>query len=163
MSVVADRPRVVFDCNVMVQAITNENGASGRSLGLLQRNQIQVFVSRAILQELRMVLQYPTVREKLPALTDERIESFMWHLICRAVLLRNVAHVFDYSRVTQDKPYIDAAAAAKANFLVSRDTDLLSLMTDHAPTAKDFRRRFPFLKVTNPDQFLIALMNSASL
>jgi putative PIN family toxin of toxin-antitoxin system len=162
MSRNGDRPRVVFDCNVMVQAVANEEGASGRAVGLLGRNQIHVFVSRAILKELRDVLNYPSVRRKLPALTDERIEQFLWQLIFRAVLLRNVAHVFDYPRATQDEPYIDAAAAAEATFLVSQDSDLLSLMTDHVPVAKEFRRRFPGLKIVTPPVFLSALSEAAS-
>src|SRR6185295_11946065 len=107
MIVEKDRPRVVFDCNVLIQAAANEESASGRSFGLLGRNQIHAFISRAILAELRKVLAYPSVRRKLPSLTDERIESFLWQLLFRAVLLRNVAHVFDYPRATQDEPYID--------------------------------------------------------
>lgn len=157
-----DRPHVVFDCNVLVQAAANAHGAAGRAFALLKQNQIQVFISRAILEELRRVLNYPSTRTKLATLTEERIEAFVWQLIYRAVLLRNVAHVFDYPRAQQDEPYIDAAAAAEANYLVSRDSDLLSLMTDFADIAKEFRRRFHNLRVVNPPQFLEALHEAAS-
>jgi putative PIN family toxin of toxin-antitoxin system len=132
----ADRPRVIFDCNVLVQAISNEAGPSGQALRLLDRNLIDVYLSRAVLKELRAVLKYPAVRQKLPVLNDERIESFIQQLVFRSTLLRQVRRVFDYPRARQDEPYIDLAAAAKANFLVSRDKDLLSLATDHTLLGK---------------------------
>ena len=67
---------------------------------------------------------------------------------------RQVPHVFDYPRARQDEPYIDLAAAANANYLVSRDKDLLALATDRSILAKQFRQRFPKLRVVNPVDFL---------
>jgi putative PIN family toxin of toxin-antitoxin system len=104
MSASADRPRVVFDCNVLVQAISNESGPAGRALGLLEQNLISVYVSRAVLKELRLVLHYPSVRQKLHDLDDEQIDSFIQQLTFRGTLLRRVPHVFDYPRAQQDEP-----------------------------------------------------------
>ena len=153
----ADRPRVVLDCNVLVQAISNDAGPSGQAIRLLYQNRINVFVSRAVMKELRSVLQYPTVREKLPGIDDERIEFVLGHLAFRATRLRQVPHVFDYSRAPQDEPYIDLAVAAKADFLVSRDKDILTLATDHTLFGKQFRQRYPRLKILNPVAFLEAM------
>ncbi len=150
----AGRPRVVFDCNVLVQAISNDAGPAGQALRLIDQNRISVYVSCAVLKELRNVLNYPTVREKLPGIDDARIAAFMQHLLFRATLLRQVRHVFDYPRAEQDEPYIDLAAEAKANYLISRDRDLLSLATDHSSIGKEFRQRFPRLHVLNPNAFL---------
>jgi putative PIN family toxin of toxin-antitoxin system len=157
----ADRPRVVFDCNVLVQAISNEAGPSGQALALLQRNFIEVYVSRAVLKELRNVLQYPTVRQKLPGLNNERIDFFLRQLAFRSTFVRRVPHVFDYPRARQDEPYIDLAAAAKANYLISRDMDLLSLATDRSILGKQFRQRFPRLRVLNPVAFLSIVVPKA--
>jgi putative PIN family toxin of toxin-antitoxin system len=154
MIAVADRPGVVFDCNVLIQAISNDAGPAGQALQLLERNLITVYVSRAVLNELRAVLDYANVRKKLPALTDLRIDAFIQHLAFRATFLRRVKHVFDYPRARQDEPYIDLAAAARAHYLVSRDKDLLSLATDHSLIGKQFRQRFPQLHVVNPVAFL---------
>ncbi|HSZ54141.1 MAG TPA: putative toxin-antitoxin system toxin component, PIN family [Tepidisphaeraceae bacterium] len=154
MNPAADRPRVVFDCNVLVQAISSEAGPAGQALALLQQNRIEVYVSGAVLKELRKVFQYPSVRAKFPDLDDQRIETFIKKLTFRAKLLREVRHVFDYPRATQDEPYIDLAAAAKANYLVSRDRDLLSLATDRTLIGKQFRQRYPHLRVLNPVAFL---------
>src|ERR1700733_13329468 len=86
MNPAADRPRVVFDCNVLVQAISNKAGPAGRALALLQQNRIEVFVSRAVLKEVRKVFQYPGVRAKFPELDDHRIEMFVKKLTFRATL-----------------------------------------------------------------------------
>ena len=85
-----DRPRVVFDCNVLIQASSNGAGPSGRAFHLLEENRIEVFVSRAVLKELRAVFNYPSVRKKLPGLDDERIGLFVERLVFRATLLRQV-------------------------------------------------------------------------
>jgi hypothetical protein len=42
----------VFECNVLVQAISKEAGTAGQALALLQQNRIEVCVSRAILKKL---------------------------------------------------------------------------------------------------------------
>ena len=157
MTLSAERPGVVFDCNVTIQAISNEAGPSGRSLALLERGSIDVYLSRAILRELRNVLNYPRVREKLPNLTDQRIEHFIQRLVFRTVLLRWVRHLMDYPRARQDEPYLDAAWTAGADYLVSRDYDLLALPTDHTAVGKEFRRRCPRLRITNPVDLLLRL------
>lgn len=159
----ADRPRAVLDCNVLIQAVSNEAGPAGQVLRLLQGNRIEVFVSRAVLKELRAVLQYPSVREKLPDLDDERIDSFLKQFAFRATLIRQVRHVFDYPRAPQDEPYIDLAAAANANYLISRDRDLLSLATAPSLLAKQFRQRYPRLHVLNPVAFLAIMVPRGSL
>ena len=96
-----------------------------------------------------------------PAWDDERIDSFVQHLAFHATLLRQVRHVFEYPRAKQDEPYVDLAAAAKANYLVSRDKDLLSLATNHSLIGKQFRQRFPLLRVLNPVAFLEAVAPKA--
>jgi predicted nucleic acid-binding protein len=102
-------------------------------------------------------MRYPTVREKLPSLTDERIDQFLNRLVFRSSLVRRVSHVFDLVRARQDEPYINLAAAAHADFLVSRDKDLLFLATDHSLVGKEFRQRFPTLRVLNPVAFLTVI------
>jgi predicted nucleic acid-binding protein len=47
------------------------------------------------------------------------------------------------------------AAAARANYLVSRDKDLLSLATDWSVLGKQFRQRCPRLHIVDPVDFLV--------
>jgi putative PIN family toxin of toxin-antitoxin system len=157
MSDPADRPRVVFDCNALVQAVANEQGPAGASLRLMEWGEIEVFLSRPVLRELRQVLLYPAVREQFNWLEDERIDAFVKRLTFRGVLIRRVPHVFDYPRARQDEPYVDLSVAAKAEFLVSNDTDLLSLMTGHSAVCKRFRQLTRPLEVLDPPSFLNSL------
>jgi uncharacterized protein len=157
-----ERPGVVFDCNVTIQAFANGAGPSGRCLAMLEHGRIDVFLSRAILRELRSVLSEPEVRARWPYLTDEQIEHFIQKLVFRAILLRRIRHLMDYPRATQDEPYLDAAWTAGADYLLSRDKDLLALVTDHSPIAKAFRRSCPKLRILNPVAFLLRMDPAAS-
>lgn len=69
-------------------------------------------------------------------------------------MVRDVPKVFEYLRDPEDDPYLNLAISARAAFLVSRDRDLLDLMTGHDAESKQFRQRFRFLKVIKPLDFL---------
>jgi predicted nucleic acid-binding protein len=50
--------------------------------------------------------------------------------------------------------YVDLAAAVNADFLVTRDKDLLDLNSGHSILAKQFRQRFHTIRILNPVDFL---------
>ena len=64
-------------------------------------------------------------------------------------MISEVPKLFAYARDVDDEPYINLAICAAAAYLVSRDNDLLDLMSD-----PDFCERFPNLKVIDPVAFL---------
>jgi putative PIN family toxin of toxin-antitoxin system len=150
----AARPDVVLDCNVFVQAITRSQGPAARVLRLVEKNRVTLHLSKPILRELRRTLAYPELRGRNPSLTDEVAEAFVGRVMFRGVLARAVPHVFTYERDPNDEPYIDLAAAVGATFLVTRDNDLLCLMSDHTLEAKEFRQRFASLRILDPVAFL---------
>ena len=149
------RPDVVFDCNIFLQAVARAGGPAARALQLIEQNAITLHVSRPILRELRRTLAYPEIRQKNPNVTDEMVDAFLSRVMFRGVFHRDVPHRFDYPRDPFDEPYIDLAAAVQADYLVTRDKDLLSLATEHSIEAKEFRQRFPFLRIVNPVDFLV--------
>jgi putative PIN family toxin of toxin-antitoxin system len=144
--------KVVFDCIVFLQATANEESSAANALDLLDTGEIKLYVSEHILEEVRNVLGREEVRAALPQITDVRIEALFRRLNKKAILARRVPRVFEFSRDTSDEPYLNLAIAINAAFLVSRDRDLLDLKTDSE--SKQFRRRFRFLKVITPDDFL---------
>jgi predicted nucleic acid-binding protein len=81
----------------------------------------------------------------------------------KANLIRSVPGVFKYSRDPKDEPYINLAVAVDADFIVSRDTDLLDLMTGHSGECKEFRQRFRKLKIIPPLEFLTQMARSRNL
>lgn len=151
------RPDVVFDCNTLFQAMSRANGPAAHALRLVEQNLITLHISKAVLRELRRILDYPELREKNPHLTREVIDEFLVRLVFRGVLQRDVPHIFTYPRDPEDEPYLDLAAAVQADYLVTRDNDLLALATDHSIEAKQFRQRLPQLQVVSPVAFLEAM------
>jgi putative PIN family toxin of toxin-antitoxin system len=131
---------VVFDCNILLQAAARPDGPAAACLRLLDANRIAVYVSSATVKS-SAVVTYPSVRRLFPDLTDANVGAFLRRLLYKAYLVRRVRHVLDYPRAPQDEPYIDLAASVDADYLVSRDKDLLSLMTGHSPSELFGRRR----------------------
>lgn len=154
MSQPAPPPGVVVDCVVFVQATANANGPAARILNLLDEGKIRLYVSRLILAEARYVLSRPDVRATLRNLTDIAIEALFERLSQRATLIRQVPKHFVYRRDPKDEPYINLAVATKADYLVTRDNDLLDLMKWDKEEGRDFQQRFRFLKIVTPEVFL---------
>lgn len=154
MSDEADPPAVVFDCVVFIQAAANEKGPSGRALDLLDTGEIKLFISEKILLEIRDSLNHPRVRQKLPGITDERVEALLKRLDKLAISINEVPRAFEYPRDPKDEPYLNLAIVAGANYLISRDNDLLDLMRSQTKEAQAFRRVYPMLAILDPVAFL---------
>jgi putative PIN family toxin of toxin-antitoxin system len=148
------RARVVFDCNILLQALAFPEGPAGRCLLLVEQGMVELFVSSATLDELKTVLAYEEVRTISPNLTALNIAAFLKRLEFRATRVRRVRHVIEHPRDPADEPYLDLAVAASADYLISRDKDLLSLMTSHTIASKEFRQRAHPLKILDPVEFL---------
>jgi putative PIN family toxin of toxin-antitoxin system len=155
---VKDLPRVVFDCNVLLQAAARERSVAAKCLNLAESGLIQICVSREVLSEVEDVLNRPEIRTHFPDFSDEIIGAFLKRLQKLSVLVRPVPKKFSYPRDEDDEPYINLAVAAGADFIISRDRDLLDLMTGHTAECKDFRQRFRSLKVVEPAEFLKLLV-----
>lgn len=149
-----DRPRVVFDCNVLLQAAAREKSVAAKCLNLAESGLIQICVSREVLAEAEDVLNRPEIRAHFPDLSDEIVGAFLKRLQNLSELVRPVPEKFSYPRDEADEPYINLAVAAGADFIISRDKDLLDLMTGHTDECKEFRQRFRPLRVVEPVEFL---------
>jgi uncharacterized protein len=151
---VKDKPRVVFDCNVLMQAAAREKSVAAKCLNLAESGHVQLCVSREVLAEVEEVLNRPEIRAHFRDLTDEIVGAFLKRLQKLSVLVRPVPKKFSYSRDEDDEPYINLAVEAGADFIISRDRDLLDLMTGHSTECKEFRQRFRTLRVVEPVEFL---------
>lgn len=150
-----DKPiAVVFDCMVFVQAVANRRSTAARVLDLLDTGEIELFVSPGSLHELAEVLNRPMLRARLTSITDEAITNLFARLKQKAKLNRNVPSVFTYPRDPKDEPYLNLASAAKAAYIVSRDSDLLDLMRWDQAAGREFQKRFRFLRIVTPEDFL---------
>ena len=75
-------------------------------------------------------------------------------LEAKAILIVNVPEEFHYERDHDDEMYINLAIVANATYLVSRDKDLLDLMTTSTDVAREFRSRYPFLRIIKAANFI---------
>ena len=129
------------------------------SRGTVKENIIELYLSRETLAEVEDVLTRPKFRNRFPSLTNEMIEAFLKDVKEKAIILKKVSAVFSYARDPKDEKYINLAVEAKADYIISRDKDLLDLMTGYTDECKDFRRRFRKLKIVNPVEFLEIIEN----
>ncbi len=144
----------VFDCNVHLQAASREKSVAAECLRLIERGLVHHYLSEETLAEVEDVLNRPEIRSYFKTLTDEIVEAFLLKLRRNSKIIRLIPKKFSYSRDPDDEPYVNLAIEAKADYLVSRDNDLLDLMTDYTVEAKEFRQRFRPLKVIEPIEFL---------
>jgi uncharacterized protein len=144
----------VFDCNVFLQAASRGESVAAKCLRLVEDGKIRLYVCEEILTEIEDVLNRPEIRNHFQTLSDEIVAAFLLRLRKTAHFISDVPKKFDYPRDPDDEPYINLAVEANADFLVSRDKDLLDLMTDFTIEAKQFRQKFRFLRVIKPLEFL---------
>jgi putative PIN family toxin of toxin-antitoxin system len=146
--------RVVFDCNLFVQAFLNPDGVAGRCLQIVRIGRVQLFVSPPALTEVKEVLLRPRILSRLPHASSEQSEAFLDDIVANATTQRAVPDKFHFARDPTDAPYLNLAIAARADYLVTRDRDLLDLMTAHTSESKEFRQRFRHVKIVDPAAFL---------
>ncbi len=146
--------RAVFDCNVYLQILINEESVAARCFGLARRGDIEIFISEPTFLELIEVLSRPKVLAFIPVTAQNELAFYLAEVKNVARTIRNCPRKFRFSRDPDDEPYINLAIAAKADYIVSRDSDLLSLMTDHTDEAKEFRQKYRHITIVDPVEFL---------
>ena len=137
----------------------SQRGSSGDALIL--DGEISLFVSDAILREVRDVLGREELRRKLPAIKDRLVNALLLKLEGRAILTTNVPEEYKYDRDPNDEKYLNLAIVSNASYLVSKDGDLLDLMSTDTDVARRFRTRYPFLQILSAGDF-IAKMKALS-
>lgn len=115
---------------------------------------MKLFVSKDTLAEVRDVLLRPNILTRLPDASAAQIEAFIEDISNISTLTQPVSDVFKFERDPKDEIIINLAVASEADFIVSRDKDLLDLMTGFNDDCKEFRQRFRPLKVVEPIEFL---------
>ena len=111
-------------------------------------------MSREILAEVRDVLARPRVRQQFSTLTDQLVDRFLVAIEAQAMIVSEVPPVFYFDRDPKDEPYLNLAIAASANYLVSRDKDILDLADPSTPDGKRLRLQAPELQIVEPRAFL---------
>ncbi len=142
---------------VFLQASSRPNGPAARLfIDWVEGGRLGLYVSDAIIEEVRDVLGRPRIRAKNPNVTDEAVEEFCNRVRQVADRIDPVPNSFTLARDPDDEPYLNLAIAAAVDYLVTWDKDMLDLMQDPA-----FRAQYPTLTILDPVT-LLRTLNSTS-
>ncbi|MBX9625124.1 MAG: putative toxin-antitoxin system toxin component, PIN family [Gemmataceae bacterium] len=147
-------PRVVYDTMIHLQAATRPQGPAFACVSLARGGAVGLCVSDEALDEARDVLSRPKIRRKYPQLTDATVRTYLDSVERCATRIDPVPAVVTLTRDPNDEKHLNLAVAAGAAYLVSRDNDLLDLMTGTDPDAVAFRAAHPGILVLDPVAFL---------
>ncbi|HMA72429.1 MAG TPA: putative toxin-antitoxin system toxin component, PIN family [Xanthobacteraceae bacterium] len=119
--------KAVLDTTVLVSALLNPNsgGVSYELLRLAHQGTFELYVSDDILEETVETLHYPRLRQRY-AYADADIIAFCQDLALIGTVVGNVP-IVKVARDPDDDKIIGCAMAAGADYLVTRDKDLLTL------------------------------------
>ncbi len=123
-------------------------------LRLAEAERFLLCTGKELQAEIRDVLTRPALRRKNARYSDQDIEDFIRRYETLALHFDPISASFRYERDPKDEHIINLALTAKADYIVSRDNDLLDLMDEGRKDGRDFRERFPLLTILDPVAFL---------
>ncbi len=154
------KPRVVFDCMIFLQAAARPSGPAAALLELVEIGELELVVSEACLEEIQEVLSRPSLQRKFPSLTISLVSDFLQRIQIHSVLAKDVPVLFRLDRDPKDEKYVNLAIATKADFLVTRDKDLLDLKKPGSPLIPILQQLEVGFKIVDPFEMLSHLRDS---
>lgn len=132
--------KIVVDTNVLISA-TFWNGDCNRIIEKAERKELELVISKDILDEFSSVLDYKEIQDKIK---NKNLE--MKRTIEKIASISTIVEPQEKYQVIKDDPdddkFLDCAVAGKAEFIVSQNKHLLKL--------KEFKN----VKIVNPKEFL---------
>jgi putative PIN family toxin of toxin-antitoxin system len=115
--------RVVLDTNVLVSGVVYPRGVPGRILGAWQQGSLSLVLSRYILDEMVRILPRLSRIKMSPAEIRDLADSFMF----MAEIVEPSGELEAALRDRKDQPILGTLLAARADYLITGDKDLLAL------------------------------------
>jgi len=134
------KPKVVLDSVVLVSAVLTKGLAA--ELIDLCRERTHLYTSEDILEEVRRVLLEKGRIRSFYKYSDEEVEIFIDRFRRRSVTLEALPDLRVIERDPKDDKIIACAVAAQADYIVSRDLDLLDL------------REYEGIQIISPEDFI---------
>lgn len=118
-------PAVVIDTNVVLSALVFGGGAPGELRELWHSRRCIPLLCAATAAELIRVLAYPKFKLTATEQEDLLADYLPW---CRVVQIPDPPPEIPDCRDPYDRPFLELALVAKADFLVTGDSDLHALV-----------------------------------
>ncbi|MGO9337806.1 MAG: putative toxin-antitoxin system toxin component, PIN family [Terracidiphilus sp.] len=115
--------RVVLDTNVLVSGLAYPTGVPGRIVGSWQHGGLDVVLSKYILDEMIRVLPKLSSNRRSAAEIRDLADSFLF----MAEIVEPGGEVEEALRDAADQPVLGTLLAARADYLITGDKDLLAL------------------------------------
>ena len=133
--------KIVIDANLFASALIKPNSNPGKILSLVERNEVELVLSPAIIREVKRILLYPKI-QKYHRKTSQEIDVYFDDLLMFAWIVEGEKVVDIIKDDPADNKYLACADEGEADFIVSGDHHLLDLET------------FPEIDIINAREFL---------
>lgn len=121
------KPVVVLDTNVFISGLISPKGVPGAILLRFRQGDFEIVTSPTQIKEIRAVLKRPSLVRALPNGTTKEVLRFFMNF-------KKLTHIFDPPKLpwefkdAKDHFLLDLAVFSKAQFLVTGDKALVSLL-----------------------------------
>ncbi|WP_373498401.1 putative toxin-antitoxin system toxin component, PIN family [Desulfococcus sp.] len=120
--------RAVIDTHVFVSALLTPGSNASAILDWVRANKIELLVSRSILAEIELVLQYPKLAKR-HRMSPEQIREFLDAYARIAQITEEKMEVRAIKADPADDKYVACAVEGGADFIISGDHRLTELKT----------------------------------
>ena len=118
--------RVVLNSNVILSGLMSPKGTTGQIIQAWKDNRLTLLICEAQLEEIKRVLAYPKIQKRLNW-SAEKINLFVKLLAYRSEYVEISGVKAHVPQDADDEMLLATLIAAKADYLVSGDSDLLAL------------------------------------
>jgi putative PIN family toxin of toxin-antitoxin system len=120
--------RVVLDTNVLVSGLAYPAGIPGRIVNAWQQGGLGVVLSKYILEEMVRVLPKLSRNRRSPAEIRDLADSFLF----MAEIVEPGGEGYEALRDKADEQVLGTLLAARADYLITGDKDLLALAGEYS-------------------------------
>lgn len=134
--------KVVLDSGILVSAFLTKKGISAELLRLARHELFQISLCEEIFEEIqRVLLTYPHIRGQY-YYSNRQVAMFCQGLREATNLVTKLPSIKAVANDPNDDMIVACAVKARANFIVSRDEDLLAI------------NKYKGIKIVSPEEFM---------
>ncbi len=133
--------RAVIDTNVLISGLLSAGGAPRQLINAWPNNLFIMMASSETVIEVLRVLEYPKIRSRI-RISEQAITDFRFALVTLTKRTPGKLILSGVSRDPHDDMFVVCAVEGNADYIVSRDLDLLSLGS------------YQNISIISPDQFM---------